>query len=338
MTEIKDQAGLLLSHIAGYVAHRTIVIGRRSGLFSALADAGDSGATPDQLAVRLSIDPFYALVWCRSALAAGVCERDGEAYRLGPHMASLLLDESSPAFVGGVFGVMEQPELFTRFEASLPTGERLWWDGCSNEFIRAVGGTGRPFYRRLVPGGIDLVPGLADRLRAGGCRILDTACGSGTGLVMLAEAYPDGEIAGVDGDAFSLKVAEENLRSAGLLDRIRLHHSPLEKMTFDDSYALIVNNISLHECRDIDEVARKLYAALEPGGWFVISDFPFPADDAGLRTVPGRVMCGIQFFEAQIDDQLVPQPFYAELLAKHGFNDIGSVQLTPMHALTFARR
>jgi hypothetical protein len=49
-------------------------------------------------------------------------------------------------------------------------------------------------------------------------------------------------------------------------------------------------------------------------------------------------MTGIQFFEAQIDDQLLPRAAYDGLLARHGFVDIGSVQLTPMHALTFGRR
>lgn len=73
-------------------------------------------------------------------------------------------------------------------------------------------------------------------------------------------------------------------------------------------------------------------------GWFVISDFPFPATDDGLRSVPGRIMCGIQFFEAQIDDQLLPRASYDQLLSRHGFIDIGSVQLTPMHAITYARR
>ena len=47
-------------------------------------------------------------------------------------------------------------------------------------------------------------------------------------------------------------------------------------------------------------------AALEPAGWFVIWDVPFPEDDEGLRQLPGRVMSRIQFFEAQIDDQLLP--------------------------------
>jgi hypothetical protein len=54
--------------------------------------------------------------------------------------------------------------------------------------------------------------------------------------------------------------------------------------------------------------------------------------------VPGRVMAGIQLFEAQIDDQLLPREVYDHLLERHGFADRGAVELTPMHALTWGRR
>ena len=101
---------------------------------------------------------------------------------------------------------------------------------------------------------------------------------------------------------------------------------------------LVVNNISMHECRDIDRVTENVREALEPGGWFVISDFPFPDTDEGLRSTPGRIMSGIQFFEAQIDDQLLPRAAYDELLTRHGFTDLGTASLTPMHALTWGRR
>jgi hypothetical protein len=100
----------------------------------------------------------------------------------------------------------------------------------------------------------------------------------------------------------------------------------------------VVNNISMHECRDIDQVTRRVLGALEPGGWFVISDFPFPDTDQGLRSVPGRVMGAIQFFEAQIDDQLLPRAAYDDLLGRHGFGELGSASLTPMHAITWGRR
>ncbi len=334
---VAEQAAVLLGNAAGYVGHRTIAIGLRSGLLGALADAGQPGLDPDALADRLALDPFYVAAWCRAAFAAGVCDRDDARYRLTPHTATLLLDTDSPGYVGGVFGVLEQPEFFDRFEASLASGERLWWDGCSPEFIHAVSGTGRPFYARLVPAGLDRVPGLAERLAAG-CLVVDTACGAGVGLLRLATHYPRCTLIGVDGDAHSLALAESRLAEAGVADRVRLVHSPLEGLDLPERATLIVNNISMHECRDADRVTSNVHRTLEDGGWFVVSDFPFPDDDAGLRTVPGRVMTGIQVFEAQIDDQLVPRRYYDELLGRHGFRDIGSFGLTPMHAVTYGRR
>ncbi|HWD45406.1 MAG TPA: class I SAM-dependent methyltransferase [Actinomycetota bacterium] len=333
---LKEQGGALLAHAAGYASHRAIAIGLRSGLLEALAH-DPAGATAEELAERLDFDPFYVWVWCRAALAAGVCERDGDRFALAPHVATLLLDRSSPAYAGGVFNVLEQPEMFGRFEVNLASGERLWWDECSPDWIAGVAGTGTPFYTRLVPGGLGQVPGLAERLAAGGL-IVDSACGAGVGLVRLAQHFPARRLFGVDGDAHSIELARARVADAGLADRVRLICSPLEEMAVDEPAALVVNNISMHECREIDRVAERVLATLEPGGWFVISDFPFPDTDEGLRSVPGQVMGAIQFFEAQIDDQLLPRAYYDTLLARHGFTDPGSVSLTPMHALTWGRR
>jgi hypothetical protein len=81
-------------------------------------------------------------------------------------------------------------------------------------------------------------------------------------------------------------------------------------------------------------VAERVLATLERGGWFLISDIPFPDTDEGLRSIPGRVMGAIQFFEARS----TTSSCYDTLLARHGFTDLGSASLTPMHALTWGRR
>ncbi|MDN5852761.1 MAG: methyltransferase domain-containing protein [Actinomycetia bacterium] len=325
---------VLLGQLAGYVGHRTIAMGLRSGLIAALA--GSPGATPDDLADQLGLDHFYVTAWARSLHAAGIADLDGDGYRLAPHMATLLLDDASPGFVGGVFTMLEQPEVFTRFENNLATGQRMWWDDTSPEWIAGVAGTGTPFYIRLVPGGLAQIPGLAERLGAG-CRVVDTACGAGAGLERLAGHYPQCEIVGVDGDRHSVQQARARIADAGLADRVEVVHSPLEDLALDQPGTVVINNISMHECRDIDRVTANVKAALQPGGWFVISDFPFPDTVEMLRTPPGRVMCGIQFFEAQIDDQLPPRSAYDGLLIRHGFTDLGTVTLTPMHALTWGR-
>ncbi|MCF6523663.1 trans-aconitate 2-methyltransferase [Streptomyces sp. JJ36] len=353
---LADQAPLLQRLVAGYVGHRTVAIGLRSGLLRTLADHPE--ATAGELAGELGLDAFYVSVWCRSAVAAGVLERspgeppgardaadgglaaaDGAAtrYRLAPHMETLLLDPSSPAWMAGVFEVTEAPEMFARFEENLTSGRRMWWDEAGPGFIAAVADAGVPFYTRLVPGGLAQVPGLADRLAAG-CHVVDTACGAGAGLVRLARTYPECRITGVDGDRLSVDRAAERVATAGVADRVRVVCSPLEEMTLEDTAELVLNNISMHECRDIDRVTENVRESLAPGGWFVVSDFPFPDSEEELRTAAGRIMSGIQFFEAQIDDQLLPRRAYDALLTRHGFTGLGSVRLTPLHALTYARR
>lgn len=334
---IKDQAGKILAHVAGYVGGRTIEIGLAHGLIETLA-RHPAGLTAGELARVRGLDPYYVGVWCRSAVANEIVHREDDGtYRLAPHMDTVLLDGTSPAYVGGTVAVLAQPEIFDRFRETLASGERTWWDKVGPGFIEGVAGTGGAFYVRLVPGGLAQVPGLSDRLRDG-ARIIDTACGAGVGLVRLAEAYPSATLVGADGDAYSLELAAERLRRHGLEGRVELVHTPLEELDRTNEFDLVVNNISMHECRDIEQVTRNVARALKPGGYFVVSDFPFPDTDHALRTVPGRIMSGIQFFEAQIDDQLLPVSTYLDLLDRHGFRNVASFELSPVHAVTYGQK
>ena len=43
----------------------------------------------------------------------------------------------------------------------------------------------------------------------------------------------------------------------------------------------------MHECRDLDRVTANVKPCVQAGGRFVISDFPFPGTDDGLRTTAG---------------------------------------------------
>ena len=50
------------------------------------------------------------------------------------------------------------------------------------------------------------------------------------------------------------------------------------------------------------------------------------------------MMCGIQFWEAQIDDQLLPTSDYVKLLEGHGFEAIEFFDVTPVHVVVHGRR
>ncbi len=294
--------------------------------------------TPDQLAKVAGIDSFYAGVWCRAAYGAGVLDghEDG-SYELAPHVATLLLDRGSPAYLGGLFKVMNQPELFPTFSENLPSGKRIWWDETGPGWIEGVAETGGAFNTRFIPGGISQVPGADERLSKGR-RALELACGTGVGLVRLATQFPQLELTGLDGDSYSLGSARSRVDDAGLSDRVTLVHSTMEDLEAEDEFDLVTINVSMHECRDIEAVTAAIYRALKPGGFFLNSDFPFPDTAEGLRTVPGRIMSGVQFFEALIDDQLLPIAFYLDLFERHGFKDVGVVEINPVHAITHGRK
>jgi ubiquinone/menaquinone biosynthesis C-methylase UbiE len=325
---IQEQAGKVLGLAAGYVGARTVSIGLDHGMFAALADAGT--LSPQALADGTGRDPFYVEVWCRAALASELLERDDASYRLAPHVATLLLDETSPAFAGAMFTVLQLPEVFDLFSENLATGQRTWWDEVSPKFIETVGKTGTPFNVRLIPGGLDQVPGLTI---GEGTEVCELACGLGVGLQRMAEHYPGARFVGVDGDAYSIDEAWQRLEDAGVADRVETVVSTLERIDFDDRFDLVTINISMHEARDLERVTRNVHRALRDGGHFVISDLPFPDTDEGLRTVPGRLMSGIQYFEALIGDQLLPTSRYVELLEDAGFEQVDSFQLTPVHVV-----
>jgi ubiquinone/menaquinone biosynthesis C-methylase UbiE len=181
------------------------------------------------------------------------------------------------------------------------------------------------------------VSGLSEGLAEGG-RILDLACGAGAGLVKLARAFPKCSLVGLDGDAHSLGVVAERLKEEGLSDRISLVESTLEDMDHQDEFDAVIINVSMHECRDLDKVTANVHRSLKPGGRFVISDFPFPDSIEGTRTVPARIMNGIQFFEAMIDDQLLPTQAYVDLLNKHGYKNVAAFDMTPVHAVTHGQK
>lgn len=326
---------LLLGHVAGYVGHRTVQIGVHHGIFVRLA-AHPEGISPAKLAAESGFDPFFLQTWCRSAHAAGVVELSDGVCRIDPITVTLLTDRDSPAYLAGLFPLLDQPEMFDVFADRLASGERTWWDRFSPEFIRAVAETSRAAYLRLIPGGFSQVPGL-DGVLAEGADVLELACGTGFGLVRLTGTYPSVRMLGVDGDAFSLELASSAVKEARVDDRVELLHSGLEELDLAERFDVAVVNLSMHECRDIDRVVDNVHRALRPGGYFVISDFPFPDSPEGLRSIPGRIMSGIQFVEAQIDDELLPTSAYVELLERHGFDAVDAFDITGLHAVTQGR-
>jgi ubiquinone/menaquinone biosynthesis C-methylase UbiE len=333
MAEVAEQAGKILGALSGTATVWGLDLGLRLGVFDHLAER-PAGATADEVAAALKLDAQYTHVVLRAAYAAEVLDLDEGRYRLAEHMDVVLLDADSPAYLAGAlktFVALRETYLDLRDFAR--DGRREWWSDFDPEWIDAVGDNGQVFYRRLLNLVIPKLPAVSEALVRGGARYLDLASGVCRGPAKIVDAYPSTSVTAVDGDAFTLEQAELEMKERGIGEQFTYVHSMLEDLDLDGGHDFAIINISLHEARDIARVVERAHAALDPGGTFIVSEFPFPEREEDVRSVPGRLMSGIQFFEAHIGCQLLPAARFVEHLETAGFKDVGVIEVTPMHVV-----
>jgi SAM-dependent methyltransferase len=333
MTTPQEAAQKVLGHYAGYAATWTIRLGLETGLLASIA-SHPQGVDAPRLAAMRGLDPTYTAVWCRAAYAGGILDvgADG-AYVLAPHMTALLLDKEGPGYLGGMSRVLvAMRETFSAYPDVLASGRHATWADFPTEWIEAVGDAGQTFYTRMLAQVFGRLPRLQAALEGGG-GVLDLACGLCRGPIKVARAYRRATFTGVDYDAKSLERAREVLVRAEVGERFDLKQSTLEDLDLHESHDVAVINISLHEARDMKRVVENAHRALRRGGTFVVSEFPFPETLEGCRALPGQIMSAIQFFEGHIGCQLQPTSRFVTLLREAGFDDVGTIDVTPTHVV-----
>jgi SAM-dependent methyltransferase len=334
---VAEQSAKLMGPLAGTASVWALELGLRLGIFDHLADHPAGGST-EEIAAALDLDRRYTHAILRAAYAAEVLELDAGRYRLADHMGTLLLDQDAPGYLGGAVRVLVAlRETFLDLRTFARTGSTEWWSDFDPEWIEAVGTHCQAYYRRIINTVLPQLPEVEATFRRG-ARYLDLACGTCKGPAKILDAFPDTVVTAVDVDAYSLAAAELGMKERGVRDRFTFVQSFLEELELEGGHDVALINVSLHEARDIGAVVARAYAALDPGGVFLVSEFPFPEHEEDCRTVPGRVMCGVQFFEAHIGCQLLPTSRFVDLLQGAGFGDVGVVDVTPMHVVVHGRK
>jgi trans-aconitate 2-methyltransferase len=104
-----------------------------------------------------------------------------------------------------------------------------------------------------------------DRLRLRGDEIvLDAGCGSGRVTAMLLERLPEGRLVGIDGSSSMVAMAREALG-----DRAEVREGDLAELRLDEEFDLVYSSAVFHWIPDHDNLFRRLYSALRPGGRLV---------------------------------------------------------------------
>ena len=253
------------------------------------------------LAGALTTDPDYTDILCRTAFAFQILERDGDGWRMGPHMDAILGDPDSPFYLGRaatvhlLLGGEDYPDLADRIRR----GRVVSYAGPQ----RRASSTRSPTASARCPGSSSTSCCRASRpsplALAAGARVLDLGCGAGWAIVELADRFPASRVDGADIEPRSVELAADRIVRTGLADRCAARLLGPEGLTDVAAYDVITMFLVVHEIEpDVkDGVLASAARALTPGGSLVIFDEAYPDTDEAMRTMPSRFTAVAQWYE-----------------------------------------
>ena len=114
---------------------------------------------------------------------------------------------------------------------------------------------------------------------AGGQRVLDLACGTGTLAVLIKKAYPKIEVTGIDGDSKILAIAERKASRKGV--DIQFDEGLSFALPYaDESFERVVSSLFFHHLTRDDKLKtlREVLRVLKPDGELHIADWGVPSN------------------------------------------------------------
>ena len=169
----------------------------------------------------------------------------------------------------------------------------------------------------MSPGGTDEV----DRYLAGidltGKTVLDIGCGLGGVDLHLVQQHAAARVTGIDIDPPLIERCQQLADKYGIGPALDFQCVEPGRLPFDDgSFSIVTSKDSIIHIADKAALAADVYRVLEPGGWFVASDWL-----AGYEGEPSPEMKDYLIAEA-LDFGLASAAGYEQAMQAAGFVDI----------------
>ncbi|WUH99426.1 class I SAM-dependent methyltransferase [Spirillospora sp. NBC_00431] len=263
-----------LGYFTGAAVTAGVGLGDRLGLYRALAGAGGPGLTSDELASATATHPRLVREWLDGQAAAGLVRYDAgdDRYALTAEAALVLVEEDSPAFIMGGADICRSNYLdLDRIEAAFRGDGALSWCDHDESLFRGTGRFFRTSWRNFVTTAwIPALDGVQERLTAGG-RVADVGCGTGYATVLIAESFPQAEVAGFDFHEPSLELARAHAAETGVAaDRLRFVRA--DALGYQGTYDLITFFDCFHDLGDPVAAARHARRHLTDGGSVLLAE------------------------------------------------------------------
>jgi ubiquinone/menaquinone biosynthesis C-methylase UbiE len=144
---------------------------------------------------------------------------------------------------------------------------------------------------------------VADLLAAGlgEGEILDLGTGTAQIPVELCRQHPSARVLAVDSAENMLQVARQNVREAGLADRIRLQQVDAKRLPYAAGrFTGVIANSIVHHVPEPREVLDEAWRVAAPGGLLFFRDLLRPEDDRTVRRLVETYTAGANRHQQQM--------------------------------------
>lgn len=268
-----------------------VVLGDKLGYYRAMRDAGT--VTAAELATITGTSEHYAREWLNAQAAGSFVDYDpsSERYTLPAEHAVALTDESSPAFLPGLFqialGTVADAD---RLVDAARSGAGVGWHEHNADVHHGCERFFQPSYAAyLIDEWLPAV-GVAERLRRG-ATVADVGCGHGSSTILMATAFPRSRFVGSDYHRASIDVARRRAEAAGVADRVTFEVADARSFT-GGPFDVVTMFDSLHDMGDPVGAARHIHATLaDDGTWMIVEPMAGDHVEDNLNPV-GRAYYG----------------------------------------------
>jgi len=287
--KLNEFVGKFLGDLGAAVHAATVVVGDQAGLYHTLAETGP--ATAAQVAAAAGYDERYVLEWLNAQAASGYCAYGDGRYWLTPEQAFCLADQTSPGYLAaGMLVANAVHQDVTRSIDAVRSGAGIGWGDHHEHLYAGTERFFRPGYQaNLVSSWIPALAGVADKLHRGGW-VADVGCGHGASAIVLAQAFPQARIVGLDPHPGSIEAARKAAVEAGVSERVQFEVGTAQDFPVSGAgYDLVCVFDALHDMGDPVGAAAHIRSALATDGtWLLVEPAAGETVEENLNPV-GRI-------------------------------------------------
>jgi 2-polyprenyl-3-methyl-5-hydroxy-6-metoxy-1,4-benzoquinol methylase len=270
---VDQLAERIINETNSAVSCLTLYLGHKLDLFNSLRKEGP--ITSEELSKKTKYSERYMREWLECMTVNGYIDYDPitKRFSISEEYARVLCDRDSISYtIPFVYWAPTLSLVMDKLLEAFRTGEGIPYSTYGKEVLFAQGEGNRPIFVNDIARWISSIPDIENKLRSQGGYVLDVGCGDGWASISLAKSFPLIKIDAIDIDLASINNATDNIKEAGLSDRISVYASSIEKTSLEEKYDLVMTFESVHDMAYPIDALRKMKDVVAENGAVLVGD------------------------------------------------------------------